>query len=276
MSNLSNLPSNKDLFFLHLRSLNLSKKTYRNYKSDFNHFLQWLKTNDIYSFNTQDIKNYLSYLRSQNTPIQTINRRLTTLRHYAKFLQKNKIVDYDLTQNIQNIGLRTNSFPGTKQTTPILITAAISILLIVQVIITDQPTSPWDPVLANSPDHQLSKNVEITNQPSFENTEEITVYLRDEVTGKPIKLNNADKKILLNSDPELKKSGKAIMFKNQDSAIVYTQAAKKDSLIHLTPTSSTNNQILYIDTQADGYFIVKTDWPVKSDVSFNWWITSNY
>jgi len=273
MSNLSNSPSNKDLFYLHLKSLDLSNKTLRNYKSDFNHFLDWLKQNNIYSFNTKDIKNYLKHLRSLDTPTKTINRRLTTLRHYAKFLQQNNIVNQDLTENIQNIGTA-RSYPKQKQTMPILITTAIAILLILQVVVADQPPSPWDPVLANSSDHQISENIKIADQPSFENTKEVTIYLKDETTGKPIKLSEIDKKMLLNSDTQMKKTGKAILPKNQDSTIIYTKAATSDCLIHLTPTSSTNNQTLYLETQDSGYFIVKTDQPVNSDVSFNWWITN--
>lgn len=277
MSNLSNSPSNKDLFFLHLELLNLNKKTVRNYKSDFNHFLEWLRSNNIHELNSERIRDYLNFLRTTNTPTKTINRRLTTLRHYAKYLRKYNITDYDLAENIQNFGTNTSSgdFTKQKQAVPILISVAIAILLILQVIITDEPRSPWDPILASSPDHKLSEEIKITDQPSFKNKkQEFTIYLKDNASGKPVKLTDAEKQILLNSDPEIKKSGKATLYKNQNSTIIYSEAVTADSLIHLTPTSSTNNQTLYIDIQKEGYFIVRTAHSADFDISFNWWITN--
>ncbi|HJX45979.1 MAG TPA: site-specific integrase, partial [Patescibacteria group bacterium] len=86
-------------FNAYLQGLNLSKKTLINYLSDLNHFKVWLiakilnlgssaenLTECVPFINKNLADEYKTYLINQNTPEKTINRRLSTLRRFDKFL----------------------------------------------------------------------------------------------------------------------------------------------------------------------------------------------
>lgn len=106
----------KNEFFKYLSSLGLSSKSYKNYKSDLHHFLAWviirLKNYGSYLESLTDsipfltlslVEEYKTYLQSTGTPIKTVNRRLSTLRHLGHFLQKSGSLDTDFMQSIENV-----------------------------------------------------------------------------------------------------------------------------------------------------------------------------
>ncbi len=75
-------------------------------------------------------------------------------------------------------------------------------------------------------------------------------------------------------------TGKAVLKQGQTDVIIYTTQVSSDSLIYITPTSSTNNQVLYVSgkqgqdetTTTVGGFTVTLDQALSKDVEFNWWI----
>lgn len=80
-------------FKVYLKSQGVSPITVKNYLSDFNHFWGWLvlglrshgQSTDsdeaiISQVNSQTIAAYKEFLTGNETPIKTINRRLSTLR----------------------------------------------------------------------------------------------------------------------------------------------------------------------------------------------------
>lgn len=79
---------------------NLGPTSIKNYLSDFKHFLGWLKANltpisltesikDV--INEESLRNYLQYLSSQDLPINTLSRRLSTLRKFIQFAEDNNL-----------------------------------------------------------------------------------------------------------------------------------------------------------------------------------------
>lgn len=99
-----------------LAELTVSEKTLRNYLSDFSHFTGWaifrLKTNGLPVFDESDLiqhisphlfEDYKRFLLSNKTPMATINRRLSTLRHFGRFLHQKGILDFDPGQTISNL-----------------------------------------------------------------------------------------------------------------------------------------------------------------------------
>lgn len=44
------------------------------------------------------------------------------------------------------------------------------------------------------------------------------------------------------------------------------------TLVYVTPTSSTLNNVLYVKSKGEGYFVVGFNNPVDRDVTFNWWV----
>ena len=116
-------------FIEHLSAKNLSNISLKNYKSDLQHFKSWvilkLRTIGTYAdtfeecvsyLDSQVIKNYLDYLLENNTPIKTVNRRLTTLRNLSKFLVKTSYLDNDFMSNISNIKAVNNIANNPSQT----------------------------------------------------------------------------------------------------------------------------------------------------------------
>lgn len=103
-------------FFDYLRDLDISKKTHKNYRSDISHFTGWLifklKTLGSYAeelseaipfINEKTAWEYKNYLIQNDISENTINRRLSTLRHLARFLTATQIIDFDFMDGISNI-----------------------------------------------------------------------------------------------------------------------------------------------------------------------------
>ena len=68
-------------------------------------------------------------------------------------------------------------------------------------------------------------------------------------------------------------AGTGILTAGQTEVLVETSQVTSNSLIYVTPLSSTSNQILYVRQKVAGAgFSVAIDLPVFSDITFNWWI----
>lgn len=108
----------KKSFIEYLDSLGLSKKSHKNYRSDLNHFSGWviLKIRSFGSYvenlteavpflSKSLILEYNNYLSENNIPVKTINRRFSTLRHFAKFLTAQNLVDENFMDGIENVSI---------------------------------------------------------------------------------------------------------------------------------------------------------------------------
>lgn len=121
-----------EAFIKYLASLRLSPKSFKNYKSDLNHFIAWalLKIRSYGSYieslteatpflSTQLAKEYKNYMQLNSFPIKTINRRLSTLRHLSRFLLSSQAIDSDFMAQVENISIaktkRTNLTPIIKE-----------------------------------------------------------------------------------------------------------------------------------------------------------------
>jgi hypothetical protein len=67
-------------------------------------------------------------------------------------------------------------------------------------------------------------------------------------------------------------AGVAILPAGTAEMIIENPSITNYTLVYITPTSSTNNQVLYIKSKETGKFIVGFNNPIDADVSFNWWI----
>ena len=119
------LDSIKKEFVNYLDSCGLSPKSHKNYRSDLSHFLGWailkIRTFGSYAESLTEIVPFLSsklvleyknYMTQNAAPAKTVNRRLSTLRHLAKFLTATQIVDSDFMDSVENISLSQNKKPG--------------------------------------------------------------------------------------------------------------------------------------------------------------------
>lgn len=94
----------------------LAKNTLNSYQFDLDCFNDYFKKQNIYSINEEDITKYLEYLSNEKklTP-RTIERHLTTLRGFFKYLVKTECIKTDIMKNIENLKL--NKYLPTTLTT---------------------------------------------------------------------------------------------------------------------------------------------------------------
>ena len=88
-----------------LEEANISKKSLKFYRSDLKHFSCWL----IFQLKSPILGgNYKEFLILNNSPKRTINRRLSTLRHLAKFFQFSGSLDFNFMSNVENMTSTSN------------------------------------------------------------------------------------------------------------------------------------------------------------------------
>lgn len=95
--------------------LGVSKNTLKFYKSDLNHFIKWfshqMRTTGYVFFKLQEAVINLNpgwveeYKESLESPHKTINRRLSTLRHFARFLLDNSYLHFNFMEGVVNVGV---------------------------------------------------------------------------------------------------------------------------------------------------------------------------
>ena len=82
----------------------LSSNTKESYEYDLACFNEYFKNKDIDNINENDIVNYLEYLKTEKKlTARSIERHLTTLRGFFKYLVKMEKLKYDITKNIDNL-----------------------------------------------------------------------------------------------------------------------------------------------------------------------------
>lgn len=69
-------------------------------------------------------------------------------------------------------------------------------------------------------------------------------------------------------------TGKATLPSGQKDITINNDMVLEKSLIFLTPTSSTQNRVLYISGQSPGYFTVSLDTSISTPINFNWMISN--
>lgn len=84
----------------------LSKNTFDNYSLDLKKFKEYFNDKEINSIKESDILTYLEYLQQkQNLTPRSIERHLTTLRNFFKYLMKTNQIKIDIMNNIDNLKL---------------------------------------------------------------------------------------------------------------------------------------------------------------------------
>ena len=76
-----------------------SENTLKSYSSDLTDFISF-QDSKIEKTNISQVKKYIEYLRIRKVSSSTINRRLSCLRQFFQFLNKEDLIDYDPTSTI--------------------------------------------------------------------------------------------------------------------------------------------------------------------------------
>jgi hypothetical protein len=67
-------------------------------------------------------------------------------------------------------------------------------------------------------------------------------------------------------------AGKAVIPAYSTEIIIRNAKVTDYTLVYVTPTSPTQNNVLYVKSKENGQFTVGFDQPLDIDVSFNWWV----
>lgn len=113
-------------FFKYLTKKGVSATSLKNYKSDLKHFTNWVSKQistlgvlaesltDTLPFLTKELLlTYKAHLSSSGIATQTLNRRLSTLRQFSKFLLESSITSVDIGEGLKNVERETKKIPNT-------------------------------------------------------------------------------------------------------------------------------------------------------------------
>ena len=106
-----------DSFISHLQKVKrFSPHTCKSYQNDLKEFLEFLvavfEVNDVSQISSPMVRNFVVFMVEKKYTSKTINRKLSTIRSWVKYLLKNGNVDKDFMEKIQSpkIGKRLPAF----------------------------------------------------------------------------------------------------------------------------------------------------------------------
>jgi len=294
MINTENYNKTTEDFFKYLQGRGIAKNTFRFYRSDFLHFQKWLHeyftkiserkidADSFYSYipylDRSVVKNYIKFLKDNNTPLKTINRRLSTIRHLSNYLQLYGYISNDITKNIENESSKDTSKTTVmtktvvinkqqKSTFPYIIASSFALLSIALITI----------LLTNNNNLKTNKDTSLA--------EDLTTYSNPTNFNRTITVNKANsdseaiKMVLSDTDDNFSSnthlSNKAVLASDTSSVTVSHPLITNDMLIYLTPTSETNGETIFVSSVGNGYFTVSVDKPTSKDIHFNWLATNS-
>lgn len=272
-----------DDFSNKLLSDNLGAKTVVNYRSDARSFLEWLKKEgaDISTVQDWQIKKYLLEIKADISEA-TLKRKISSIRRLLEwYWETNKVQSkINYSDNVVLDGRRNRtSLPG-------IVVLTVAVLMIIQVFTREKIESPWPDVVAGNNDSKISIG-EISSIGQNDGFDEATMKVvvdgiqtqetDDEATLmlSAAKVAATEKRLVeLESQLEGDSYGFAKIEAKRNEVLVRNAYVTPYSYIYITPTSSTENQTLYIGEQGPGYFIVKIDQALDNEIGFNWWLVN--
>jgi len=272
-----------DGFSNKLLSDNLGLKTVVNYKSDARSFLNWLKKEgaDISSVQDWQIRKYLLEIKVDISE-STLKRKISSIRRLLEWYWATNMVQTKIHHSGNNPVLtehhRQTSLPG-------MVVLTVAVLMIIQVFTRERIESPWPDVVAGNNDRKVSIG-EMSSIGRNDGFDEAAVKV--EVDGiQTQKMDDNETTLLLSATKMAATEERLVELESQlendaygfakiegkrNEVLVHDAYVTPYSYIYITPTSSTENQTLYIDEQGPGYFIVRVDRALDNEIGFNWWL----
>jgi hypothetical protein len=69
-------------------------------------------------------------------------------------------------------------------------------------------------------------------------------------------------------------AGTAVLPAGKTEITIKNPKVTNYTLVYITPTSNTQNNVLYVKSKTDGQFVVGFAFPIDVDTTFNWWVIS--
>ncbi len=241
-----------NLYAESLKKEGASKATIKNYLTDVRQYLAWREKS-----NSDSVNNFLKE-SSGSFSASSLRRKASAIKKYLH-IERNHY-----------------SMPKAKYIYPPYFIFGILVLIFSAATITNNQSAFNDKVKdtilssANYPLEETTKNLFNANISG----KDIKIAL----TEKPLKnvnyISEADinNEISIRSLTNYKKitQGSSKIANGKRYAIIINEFVDSNSFIYITPKSPTNNQVLYIEEQGDGYFVVSVPLPADKDIDFIW------
>lgn len=247
----------------------MQKNTIKNYVSDVRQFLAWkYMTAPNVHIDSQLIDQYLrviSFARSS----QTIHRKYVSLSKFLQWVSLPHNNESDIAEK-------------PKENIPYKFTfatiGALIILLLPLSISTSTVNEYSEEVFAPTETSLSQENISINNKPIDLSVEGVEVA----VSGYEIESPMSDPAEMLltlqeNIDAQQEdieslspNGGRHIIEANSTYTIILDESINPHSIITVTPTSETQGQQLYVNSQGDGFAVIAIEEEIDTDLPFNW------
>jgi len=243
-----------NLYAESLKKEGASKATIKNYLTDVRQYLAWREKS-----NSDSVNNFLKE-SSASFSSSSLKRKASAIKKYL---------------HIEN---NYYSMPKAKYILPPYL--IFGILVLIFSIATIANTNNQS-VLGDKRKDAIPSSVNYSMEDTTKN--QLNASLSDKdikivLTEKPLKnvsyFSEADinNEIRVRSLNDYRKiiQGSSKITSGKRYAIIINELVNSDSFIHITPKSPTNNQVLYLEEQGDGYFVVSVALPADKDIDFVW------
>lgn len=276
-----------------LKNKNLSATTVRSYYSDVNKLLKYL-SKDKLKLTKDNINSYADYLLSNNVPLRSVNRTLSSIRSFNEFLIEIGFMNHEITfsnlrkQFIQKeFGIIEEKY--SKYYMPLFMILIFAALLLNYTSGQKNYQVPVDPKQDGFPitlgDSEVSLNQEdkIGSQKSLTYINSINIQGASalEKTSKDYANDifltssslNPYSDSVVSDDISIRVSGSALFASNSNSIKINHPMITKSSFVYLTPRSPLNGNSIYVSEINSGYFIANIENTIsENQIAFDWFI----
>jgi|GEM_PF-5223132 len=238
-----------------LKKEGASKATIKNYLTDVRQYLAWREKS-----NSDSVNNFLKE-SSGSFSTSSLKRKSSAIKKYLH-----------IERNHYSIAKAKYIYP------PYFIFGILVLIFSAATIVNNQPAfdeKVKDTFLssANYLLEETTKNLFNTNMTSMSDK-----HIKIALTEKPTKNVNYISEADINNEIRIRSltdygkitQGSSKITNGKRYAIIINEFVDSDSFIYVTPKSSTNNQVLYLEEQGDGYFVVSVPLPADKDIDFIW------
>lgn len=247
-----------------LQSEGFSKATIKNYITDINQFLKWRDENHNGLLDDNSTKEYSQAL-AKSFRASSVKRKLSAINKYIAF------------ENTEiSLLPKENSRLSKISYAPLFVGIFLmfTIPAIGYSLNSRSSNINEDKIEADIPANTIISNSTKAEVYNLDSSKGLRVVLANDSFDPSAGAENTTftitKTLETDSTPQSPTQGVGSIYKGRSEAIIVNDIISPRSFISLVPTSSTGNQTLYIETQADGYAIVKVDNLHNQDITFQW------
>jgi len=258
-----------DLYVSYLAEMGLSRTTLRNYKSDVNHFMRWLRTMNISvaGIDKETVMDYLETLQESKAPEKTVNRKSSSIRRFIRYLQRaGLIIESETVEGINYLQLQGVRKTEWERLSPWGLLFLFAVVLVSSISTANERVRNSENVLGSKPK-------------IYEAGNELRIVLdQPEIAGEDMEINDRVEAELVNR-AEIRQQEELELFGSRKGMTIIRAGQKEQiikadvmpgSLVYVTPTSPIYEARIYIKSIAMGEFVVALEKPVEYDISVNW------